>query len=122
VIDELQRLKTNNGSPYVLFNQKTGKPITTVRNSWARACRKAGVYGRRLYDATRHTFGSRLVEKGASIGTVRELMGHADISTTMRYIHSNEEAKRRAVEMLESGPKKADSVTKPVTCDSLLVN
>lgn len=100
VIDELQCLKMNNGSPYVLFNQKTGKPITTVRNSWARACKKAGIEGRRLYDATRHTFGSRLVQRGADIETVRELMGHADISTTQRYVHSHAEAKRKAVNLL----------------------
>jgi len=32
--------------------------------------------------------------------TVKELLGHSDIKTTMRYAHTNREAKRRAVARL----------------------
>jgi site-specific recombinase XerD len=48
----------------------------------------------------RHTFASRLTRGGVDIVTVKELLGHSNISTTMRYAHSNDDAKRRAVEKL----------------------
>jgi site-specific recombinase XerD len=35
----------------------------------------------------RHSFGSTLIEHGADPRTVQALMGHADIETTMRYVH-----------------------------------
>jgi integrase len=54
----------------------------------------------RLYDF-RHTFGSRMAMAGVDLPTLRELMGHSNITTTMRYIHPTPEHKRAAVEKLE---------------------
>jgi integrase/recombinase XerD len=40
----------------------------------------------------------RIVTVGGSLKDVQELAGHASLSTTQRYIESNGDAKRRAVE------------------------
>ena len=45
----------------------------------------------------RHTFASRLVKAGVGLWTVQELMGHKDISMTLRYIHLLPDHKRAAV-------------------------
>ena len=50
----------------------------------------------------RHTFASRLVMSGVDIRTVQELMGHADITMTMRYAHLSPDHKRGAMEAMES--------------------
>ena len=35
----------------------------------------------------RHTLASRLIQNGMSVYEVREILGHSDIKTTMRYAH-----------------------------------
>ncbi|MCK4931346.1 MAG: site-specific integrase [Candidatus Aminicenantes bacterium] len=112
--EEFTKLKKNaNHSRFVFYNENTGRPITTIRTAFKAACRRAGLNGVRLYDA-RHTFASRLIQRGADVETVRALLGHSDIRITMRYVHSNDTVKRAAVELLE--PKKEhfcdNSVTK----------
>jgi integrase len=102
--NELSKLRSQDGrSPYVFPNPKTGKPLTTVKTAFGAACRRAGIAGLRFHDL-RHTFGSRLVEKGADIETVRSLLGHASIAVTQRYVHSTDERRRTAVEKLAEKP------------------
>jgi integrase len=48
----------------------------------------------------RHTFASHLAMKGVPITVVKELMGHADITTTMRYSHVAPSSLRAAVDAL----------------------
>lgn len=61
------------------------------RHTWARghlapALRKAGVPHVRVHDL-RHTYASWLVQDGVPIAEVSRLLGHASITTTMRYAH-----------------------------------
>ena len=53
----------------------------------------------------RHSFASRLTRSGVDIVTVKDLLGHSNISTTLRYAHSNDDAKRRAVARLSTSDK-----------------
>ena len=51
--------------------------------------------------ALRHTFCSWLAENGVNIKTASELMGHADVNTTMKiYTHVQQEEKKRSIETL----------------------
>ena len=50
----------------------------------------------------RHTFTSNLLSNGATPKDVQELLGHADVSTTMNiYAHSTREAKRSSARLLD---------------------
>jgi integrase len=50
-----------------------------------------------VFHTLRHSFCSRLLIAGVDIKTIQELAGHANITTTMRYMHVSDEHKRAAV-------------------------
>lgn len=100
LIDELYKLRSRNcQSVYVFLNPQTGKPFTTVARAFKAACRRANIEGLRFHDL-RHTFATRLIERGADIITVKELLGHSSVRITERYTHPGLETKRKAVELL----------------------
>lgn len=75
---------------FVFLNRKGGR-----RGYASQAIRKAiGRAG--LVDVTihtlRHTHATRLVQNGLSIYEVKEVLGHADVKTTMRYAHLEQQA------------------------------
>jgi integrase len=84
-------------SGYLFENPKTSKPITDIKKGWAAALRDAGIAHIRFHDI-RHTFGTRAVDGGAPLSAVKEVMGHSDIRTTIRYVDATDECKRKAVE------------------------
>ncbi len=55
----------------------------------------------------RHTFASRLVIAGVDLPTVQDLMGHKNISMTLRYAHLSSDHKQRVVRVLEQCGKKS---------------
>jgi len=91
--------------PYVFYNPMTGDKFKDVKRALAAAVRRAGLK-KVTWHQFRHTFASRLTRDGVDIVTVKELLGHSTIVTTMRYAHSNDEAKRRAVARLNGAGNK----------------
>jgi len=98
----------NGGSEYVFPNPKTGKPYVDIKRAFNSARRKACIEDFHFHDQ-RHVFASRLVSNGVDLNRVRELMGHASIVTTQRYLHSLKEEKREAVEILVRKPRRFDN-------------
>jgi len=84
------------GGPFVFGGEK---PYGAIKTSFKAALRRAGISACRFHDL-RHTFASSLVAAGVDLVTVKELLGHSEISMTMRYSHPTPENKRRAVNLL----------------------
>jgi integrase/recombinase XerD len=81
-------LDRGRGKGLVFLNAR-GRPLrreavwTIVKD----AARRAGITKKVSPHTLRHTFATHLVEGGADLAAVQELLGHADISTTQIYTH-----------------------------------
>jgi len=92
--------KRKKSTGYV-FLDDDGSPFDHKRlaRRLAVVCKKAGL--RHItWHTLRHTFGSHLAMRGAPMPAIKELMGHANVSTTMRYVHLSPSTLRAAIELL----------------------
>lgn len=80
-----------------LFLNSQGRPLSRV-GAWGiirRAARSAGITKRVSPHMLRHSFATHLLERGADLRAVQEMLGHADLSTTQIYTHVDREYLRR---------------------------
>lgn len=58
-----------------------------MQNVFKQAVSAAGITKRATTHSIRHSFATHLLESGTDIRTVQALLGHADVSQTMVYLH-----------------------------------
>ena len=104
--EELDKLRSARGKSILVF------PYKSVRTAFENACTKAKL-ALRFHDL-RHTFATRLVEKGVDLITVQHLLGHHSVTMTQRYTHSSDNRKMSAVQLLaapsQNGVQKGGSL------------
>lgn len=100
----LSSWKTANESRELVFpSPVNGKRLDNINSSWEGLMKRAQIENFRFHDL-RHHFASSLVMKGADLNTVRELLGHRDLKTTLCYAHLAPEHKAAAISMLNTSP------------------
>jgi integrase len=83
------------GADAHVFGREDGTFVASFDKTWKKLFKLAGVpVGRKggyVWHDLRHEYGSFLIEQGATIQEARELMRHADIRTTARYLKANDD-------------------------------
>ncbi len=97
-----QRVRGSLPEAWLFANPRTGRHYTdaSLRRVWENVKKKANISGLRLYDITRHSFASNLINQGDSIYMVSQLLGHTDIRTTQKYSHASIQGKRMTLDKL----------------------
>jgi integrase len=104
----LRQWRSDSPSTEWVFAGRGGERMRAVKTSWKRVLRSAAIIDFRWHDL-RHHFASQLVMKAVDLNTVRELLGHSDLTMTLRYAHLSPEHKADAVAKLCEPDEREDS-------------
>ncbi|MCH6575131.1 MAG: tyrosine-type recombinase/integrase [Bacteroidetes bacterium] len=72
-----------------------------VSKQFKLAVRETGLNDNIHFHTLRHSFASRLAQKGVSLFVIKELLGHEDLSTTQIYSHLQKDNLTQAVKVLD---------------------
>ncbi len=101
--DELRRFRMaqqwSAAEDWVFQSRRPRQRWTAPHKAIRRAFEEAGLYepGKGTH-ALRHTVATRMLQNGIDLETVRDVLGHKDISTTALYLHAVDERKRAAAD------------------------
>lgn len=109
VMNILQQAQKNKTCDYVFVNPLTNTRYADLKNAFPALCKIAQVENFRFHDL-RHSAATRMVGAGVDIVMVKDILGHSDIRTTMRYAHAITERSLNAIETLSNYAEKNKKV------------
>jgi integrase len=91
--------KIKHESEFVFCHPKRKGQMKDIKKSFRKAREEAKLFDLRFHDL-RHSAATLMVQGGADLATISQILGHSDIRTTMKYAHPTPENKRKAVGIL----------------------
>jgi integrase len=97
-LEWLSRLPRVINSQFVFVQLSTGRPWKDPRGPFQRGRDDCGLAWVKGFHDLRHFRATQWLMNGIDVRTVQELLGHADINTTMRYVHYIQSHAEKAVQ------------------------
>ncbi|PCJ74358.1 MAG: integrase [Rhodobacteraceae bacterium] len=97
----LMELPRHESTPYVIRGRRPDRPMVNLQKSWTRIRKQAGIEDVRLHDL-RHTYASAAMRGNVDPFKLKEIMGHRNLQTTLRYAHLDDEDVRQNAEFIAS--------------------
>ena len=106
VLSELARyrgtLQNREDGGWVFQGKQPGLRLTTLARPLRECFKWAGSYQRgKTAHLLRHTAATELLANGVDLETVRDVLGHNDVTTTALYLHTSDERKAKAAKRLQ---------------------
>lgn len=98
-IQAIKALMPEVGNPFVFIGRVSGGHIVGVHKMLGLICERAGVEYFTPYDL-RHSAATNALASGADVRSVQALLGHADLATTAKYLHTSQERDRQAADLV----------------------
>lgn len=109
VYETLKRRHKSGRDKTWVFPGRYEGPLTKC-GALVRAIKRAGIDDGCIH-TIRHTVATRLLENGMDIEHVRLILGHADIKTTLRYVHAKtQDVSKHAADILSRAGRKAPAL------------
>lgn len=104
-LKERRRREGRAGDADPVFLTRWGNPMRYHGVAWRLAIRRAGLSGRKglCFHVLRHSFAVHFLEGGAAVSDLKEILGHASISTTEIYAKSVSARAKASIEALDLG-------------------
>jgi integrase/recombinase XerC len=100
-LEILQSRFNNKQSEYVFTYNSNKWCVSTLQYKFKRLCKLIfGKYKNISFHSLRHSFASNLELNKTSLNTIKELLGHSNIATTQRYLHTNLDSLKEAINNL----------------------
>ena len=91
-----QHAQCQRADTQLVFPGRDGTRPIYIKTAWQNAVKRAGIRDFRWHDQ-RHCAASALLQNGATLVDVKEILGHKDISMTMRYAHLSQDREKAAI-------------------------
>jgi len=107
-------IRSHRGTGYI-FSNNNGGYIRDIKTSFKSALKRAQITDFRPHDL-RHTFASHYIMRGGSLRALKEILGHADITMTMRYAHLSKEFAKEEIQLMNGLTSRKENSEENATC------